>query len=164
MTATQITTWGVTFDPFVAELKAQEAVAKGDRRLAHDIFWDASNNGPGQNGWCIPDRGSFNEEVWAYAGEIEDLSYSVISKALTARGRQPLILVGNPIKKATASIEILAQKGEGKNEFAYVKDVTVGQSTTTTIDKKLSMGLGGAFLGIEASVSRIFVWSCNSRN
>jgi hypothetical protein len=92
------------------------------------------------------------------------LSYSVISTALTARGKQPLVLIGNPIKKATASIEILAQKGEGKNNFQYVKDVMVGMSTTTTVDKKLSMGLGGAFLGIEAQVSRKFLWSYNFRN
>jgi hypothetical protein len=151
MTAMQIKTWGVTYDPFLAELKAQEAMAKGDKRLAHDILWDASNNDKGQNGWCIPDRGALNDAVNAWRGSFDDFSYATLSAAMVARGKQPLTLIGNPIVKATASIEILGRK-EGKSGYVFEQTLTVGRTTTTVLDKKVSMGLAVAYLGIEASV------------
>ena len=43
---------GVSYDAFLAELKAQEAVAEGDKRLAHDMLWHASNKDKGHNGCC----------------------------------------------------------------------------------------------------------------
>jgi hypothetical protein len=146
-----VTTWGITFDPFCAEMKAQEALFKGDKRLAHDILWDASNNSQGQNGWCIPDRGSFNDAVNSWPSD-KDISYFAISKDLESRGRDPLRMVGNPILRATASVVVLAKK-EGRSDYVFEEEVTTGYSETTTIDQKLGMGLGVAFAGIELSVS-----------
>ncbi len=161
MTSSTVTTWGVTFDPFCAEMAAQEALCKGDKRLAHDILWDASNNNPkGQNGWCIPNRGHFNDAVNAWPIE-KDISYFAISKDLVSRGRDPLRMVGNPILRATASIAVLGKK-EGKSGYVFEQEVTTGLSTTTTIDQKLSMGLGLAFAGIELSVSAPIITDSSS--
>jgi hypothetical protein len=59
------------------------ALAKNDRRLAHDILWDASENGPGKNGWCIPDRGALNAVVneWPLSDQ-EALTYENIKDKL----------------------------------------------------------------------------------
>jgi hypothetical protein len=150
-----VTTWGITFDPFKAEMAAQEAVCKGDKRLAHDILWDASNNSQGQNGWCIPNRGHFNDAVNAWSSD-KDISYMAISKELVSRGRDPLRMVGNPILRATASIAVLGKK-EGRSGYFFEEEVTTGYSETTTIDHKLSMGLGLAFAGIELQVSALVI-------
>jgi hypothetical protein len=50
--------------------------AKGDKRLAHDIMWDSSNNDKGQNGWCIPDRVALNDAVNAWRKPVDELSYA----------------------------------------------------------------------------------------
>lgn len=161
MTAANVKTWGVTYDPMLAELKAQEALAKGDKRLAHDILWDSSNNDKGQNGWCIPDRGALNDAVNAWSRPVDELSYASISRDIAARGRLPLTLIGNPIIKATAAIQILGKK-EGKSGYVFHEEVTIGRTTTTVLDKKLSMGLSVAYLGIEASVSASFRQQANA--
>lgn len=152
MTASQIETWGITYDPMMAELKSQEALAKGDKRLAHDILWDASCNGKGQNGWCIPDRGALNDAVNAWISRPDELSYASISQEIAKRGKKAPTLIGNPIIKATAAIEILGAK-KGTSGYVFSQEVTTGRTKTTTLDKKLSMGISVAHLGIEASVS-----------
>ena len=131
---------------------AQDALCKGDKRLAHDILWDASNNNPqGQNGWCIPSRGHLNDAVNAWPSD-KDISYLAISKELVSRGKDPLRMVDNPILRATVSVAVLGKK-EGKSSFVFDMEQTTGCSGTATIDCELSMGLGRAFVGIELLVS-----------
>ena len=96
MTATQIHRWGVSYDAFLAELKAQEAVAEGDKRLAHDMLWHASNKDKGHNGCCMPATGGLNGAGNAWRGAVEDMSYASLSRAAVQTGKQPPTLIGNP--------------------------------------------------------------------
>ena len=82
---------GVSYDAFLAELKAQEAVAEGDKRLAHDMLWHASNKDKGQNGCCMPDTGGLNGAGSAWRGAVEDMSYASLSSAAVQTGKQPLL-------------------------------------------------------------------------
>ena len=91
VTAAQIQRWGVSYDAFLAELKAQEAVAEGDKRLAHDMLWHARNKDKGHNGCCMPGTGGLNGAGNAWRGPVEDTSYASLSSAAVQTGKQPLL-------------------------------------------------------------------------
>ncbi len=82
MTATQIQRWGVSYDALVAELKAHEAVAEGDKRPAHDMRWHASNKDKGRNGCCMPDTGGLNGAGNAWRGAVEDKTNGLLFEFL----------------------------------------------------------------------------------
>ena len=93
MTATQIQRWGVSYDALVAELKAHEAVAEGDKRLAHDMLRHASNKDKGHNGCCMPDTGGLNGTGNAWRGAVEDMRYASLSIAAVQTGKQAPTLI-----------------------------------------------------------------------
>lgn len=153
----KIRTYGAHYDPLTAEHEARIALAKKDRRLAHDILWDASENGPGKNGWCFPDRGALNAVVIEWPAstkeEIESLTYENIEKKLRKASKPAPTLVENYVTKVTASFEKLGAK-EGKSGYVFKEKVKVGSTITESTDKKISVGISAGLAGLgEMSVS-----------
>jgi hypothetical protein len=150
----KIRTFGAHYDPLTAEHEARIALAKSDRRLAHDILWDASENGPGKNGWCIPDRGALNAVVseWPLS-DPESLTYENIRNKLQKASKPAPTLIENYVTKVTASYQKLGSK-EGRSGWKFTDEVSVGSTVTESTDKKISVGISAGLAGLgEMSVS-----------
>jgi hypothetical protein len=147
-----ITTWGATYDPLEADDAAQRAHARSDKRCAHDIFWDASENEKGKNGWSIPDRGALNKVVNEWSRPSTELSYAAINRELASRKLPQMTYFQNRVVKVTAQIILLGEK-KGKSEFLFDKMVKEGCTITETTDRKLSASISAGFAGIGGSVS-----------
>jgi hypothetical protein len=150
--AVQIKTWGATYYPKEADREAQKAFAMNDRRLAHDILWDASNNGWGHNGWSIPDRWALNEVVNGWSRPAKELSYSAINQEFEKTGRPLMTCFENRVTRVTAEVRVLASKPPSI-AFLFDEEVETGCTITETSDQKLSMSITAGFAGIEATVS-----------
>lgn len=150
----KITTYGHHYDPFTAEHEARIALAKNDRRAAHDILWDASENFKGKNGWCIPDRDAMNAVVneWPIS-DSDSLTYENVKKKLQKAGKPAPTLVENYVTKVTASFKKLGSK-EGRSGWIFKEKVSVGSTITESTDKKISVGISAGLAGLgEMSVS-----------
>ncbi len=150
--SSQISTWGATYYPKDADREAQKAFACNDRRLAHDILWDASNNGFGHNGWSIPDRYALNDVVSGWSRPAKELSYRAINSEFEKNGRPLMTCFENRVTKVTAEVRVLASKPPGIT-FLFDQEVEIGCTTTETSDQKLSMSITAGFAGMEATVS-----------
>jgi hypothetical protein len=153
----KIHTFGAHYHPLTAEHEARIALAKDDRRLAHDILWDASENGPGKNGWCIPDRGALNAVVneWPNRSDqdLDAFTYANIKVKLQKASKPAPTLVENYVTKVTASFKKLGSK-EGQSGYIFREVVSVGSTTTESTDKKISVGISAGLAGLgEVSVS-----------
>ena len=104
-----ITTWAATYDPVEADMAAQKAFSRNDKRCAHDILWDASDNERGKNGWNIPDRGALNKVVNEWSRPAEELSYVAINSELAKRKLPVMTYFGNRVVRVTAQIITLAE-------------------------------------------------------
>ena len=150
-------TWGKKYQPSEAVAIARGGMAANDRRLAHDVLWDASMNGhlgTAGNGWSIPDRSAFNAVVndWPF-DKGQELSYEGIASALVKKSKMPCARAQNRVTRVTASIHTIAdiQASNGGTLLTY--HFKCGSNTTETTFEKLNASISCGFGPFEASVS-----------
>jgi hypothetical protein len=125
------------YNPFTAVVDARGALARGDVRLAHDLLWDTSNNGIGNNGWNInsSERDAFNDVVRKLSPP--ELSYERISEVLVKNGKKPLYFTQNRVTKITAEVVSLGDK-TGSHKMDWSQSWHTGCTNTHSKDSKAS--------------------------
>lgn len=142
-----ISVYSKWYNPSTAVVDARGALARGDVRLAHDLLWDSSNNGKGNNGWNInsSDRDAFNDVVRNLSPP--ELSYERISEVLVKKGKKPLYFTQNHVTKITAEVVSLGDK-TGSHKMDWQQSYHTGFTSTHSKDSKISASISGGLLGI----------------